>query len=151
MKKPLFMSLCLAGLLLAACEDQSDKPYLKILGGGFVFNYRYSAMNYGFVAKPLRSLPAGATLEASFEVPGSDQPYVTTLPVQDGKMQYAFETEPLHDVKKDIPYKARLRLLEASTGKELASLEQEFRSTASQNVLPTRAPVKGSWYFPNPD
>jgi hypothetical protein len=107
-------------------------------------------MNYGFVAKPLRPLPADATLEASFEVPGSDQKYVVTLPVQNGKMQYAFETQPLHDVKKDTPYKARLRLLEANTGKELASLEQVFRSTNDQSSLPTKAPVQGIGYFPAP-
>jgi hypothetical protein len=89
-----------------------------------------------------------ATLEASFEVPGSDQKYVITLPVRDGKMQYAFETQPLHDVKKDTPHKARLRLLEANTGKELASLEQEFRSTTDQSSLPTKAPLQGIAYFP---
>lgn len=150
MKKIPLVLLCLGGLLLAACDDQSGKPYLKIAGGGFIFNYRYSAMNYGFVAKPLRPLPAGAMLEASFEVPGSDQRYVTTLPVREGKMQYVFETQPLHDVRKDTPYKARLRLLEAGTGKELASLEQEFRSSADQSTLPTKAPVKGIGYFPAP-
>lgn len=150
MKKMFLVLFCLGGLLLTACDGQSGKPYLKIVGGGFIFNYRYSAMNYGFVAKPLRPLPAGATLEASFEVPGSDQRYVTTLPVREGKMQYVFETQPLHGVKKDTPYKARLRLLAANTGKELASLEREFRSTADQSSLPTKAPVEGIGYFPAP-
>jgi hypothetical protein len=150
MEKILFVLFCVAGFSLAACDGQSGKPYMKIVGGGFVFNYRYSAMNYGFVAKPLRPLPAGGTLEASFEVPDSDQKYVTTLPVQEGKMQYVFETKPLLNVKKDKPYKAKLRLLEAGSGKELALLEQEFRSTADQSTLPTKAPVKGIGYFPNP-
>lgn len=149
MKKTLPLFFCLAGLLLAACEDQSNKPYLKIAGGGFIFNYRYSAMNYGFVAKPLRPLPAGATLEASFEIPESDERYVTTLPVQEGKLQYAFETQPLEHVKKDKPYKATLRLLEANTGKELALVEQEFRTNTDQSTLPKIAPVKGIGYFPN--
>jgi hypothetical protein len=149
MKKILLMLFCLGGLLFTACDDQSGKPYLKIVGGGFVFNYRYSAMNYGFVAKPLRPLPVGATLEASFDIPESDERYVTTLPVQEGKLQYAFETQPLQHVKKDTPYKARLRLLEASTGKELALVEQEFRTNTDQSTLPKIAPVKGIGYFPN--
>lgn len=149
MKKILLILFCLGGLLLTACEDQSNKPYLKIVGGGFVFNYRYSAMNYGFVAKPLRPLPAGATLEASFDIPESDERYVTTLPVQDGKLQYAFETQPLQHVKKDTPYKTKLRLLEAGTGKELALVEQEFRTNTDQSTLPKIAPVKGIGYFPN--
>jgi hypothetical protein len=150
MKKIIFALLALAGLFLSACEDQSGKPYLKIVGGGFVFNYRYALYNYGFVAKPLRPLPAGATLEASFEVPDSDKKFVTTLPVQEGKMQYLFESQPLQGVKKDRPYMVKLRLIETSSGKELAMLEQEFHTAVDQSTLPTKAPVRGIGYFPAP-
>jgi hypothetical protein len=150
MKKYYVVVLCLVGLIFSACEDQSGKPYLKIVGGGFVFNYRYAAYNYGFVAKPLRPLPAGSTLEASFEVPDSEERFVTTLPVQDGKMQYAFESEPLKGVQKDKPYMVKLRLIEKSSGKELALVEQAFKTTVDQSTLPTKAPVKGIGYFPAP-
>jgi hypothetical protein len=139
-----------ASLLLTACEDQSDKPYVKIAGGGFMFNYRYSVLNYGFVAKPLRPLPEGSTLEASFEIPDSPQRLVLTLPVVAGKMQYGFETQALHGVKKNVPYKATLRLLEAGTGKQLAMMERDFRSDVEQSSLPTKAPVHGIGYFPAP-
>jgi hypothetical protein len=137
-------------LLLAACGETSDKPYLKIAGGGFVFNYRYSAMNYEFVAKPLRPLPEGSILEASFEVPNSAERLIVTLPVQVGKMQYIFATPPLKGVVKGKPYKATLRLLEAGTNKELAKLEQDYRSNTDQAELPTKAPVKGPGYDPAP-
>ncbi len=150
MKKTSIAALCLAGLLLLACEDQSGKPYLKIVGGGFVFNYRYAVYNYGFVAKPLRPLPAGATLEASFDVPDSDTKFVTTLPVQEGKLQYVFESQPLQGVKKDKPYMVKLRLVETVSGKELAMLEKEFHTAVDQSTLPTKAPVKGIGYFPAP-
>jgi hypothetical protein len=148
MKKNLLWVTILIAVLASACDDQSNKPYMKIAGGGFMFNYRYSILNYGFVAKPLRPLPDGSTLEASFDIPDSTDKFVLTLPVVAGKMQYAFETEALHGVKKDVPYKAKLRLLEAGTGKELALLEREFRSDVEQSSLPIKAPVKGIGYFP---
>jgi hypothetical protein len=150
MKRNILLVVMLAGVLAAACDDQSSKPYLKIAGGGFMFNYRYSIMNYGFVVKPLRPLPEGSTLEASFDLPGSPEKFVLKLPVVAGKMQYAFETEALHGVRKDVPYKAKLRLLEAGTGKELALLERDFRSDVEQGSLPTKAPVEGIGYFPAP-
>ena len=143
-----FISVILGFLALAliGCGDQSSGPYLKIIGGGFEYNYRYATTSYGFVAKHLRPLPAGGTLEASFDVPDSDKKYVLTLPVQNGKLQYVFETQSLHGVKKDVPYKVRLRLLEASTGKELELVEHEFHSTVDQDALPTKAPVVGIGY-----
>ena len=140
----------LIGVLATACDDQSSKPYLKIVGGGFMFNYRYSIMNYGFVVKPLRPLPEGSMLEASFDMPDKPEKFVLKLPVVAGKMQYAFETGALHGVKKDVPYKAKLRLLEAGTGKELALLERDFRSDVEQSSLPIKAPVEGIGYFPAP-
>ena len=150
MTKRHFLAAVFASLLLFACDDQPDKPYVKIAGGGFMFNYRYSVLNYGFVVKPLRPLPEGSTLEASFDIPDSAQKFVLTLPVVAGKMQYGFETQALHGVKKDVPYKATLRLLEAGTGKELAMMERDFRSDVEQSSLPTKAPVQGIGYFPAP-
>ena len=150
MTKKHFLAAVFASLLLSACDDQSDKPYVKIAGGGFMFNYRYSVLNYGFVVKPLRPLPEGSTLEASFDIPDSAEKFVLTLPVVAGKMQYGFETGALHGVKKDVPYKATLRLLEAGTGKELAMMERDFRSDVEQSTLPTKAPVQGIGYFPAP-
>ena len=150
MRQSIFAALTFLSLSISACDDQSGKPYLKIAGGGFMFNYRYSVMNYGFVAKPLRPLPVGSVLQASFDIPDSATKYVLTLPAVAGKMQYAFETEALIGVKKDVPYKATLRLLEAGTGKELALVEKDFRSDVDQNTLPTKAPVAGIGYFPAP-
>ena len=143
-----FMSVVFCFLLLAlsSCGDQGTGPYLKILGGGFEFNYRYSTMKYGFVVKQLRPLPAGSTLEASFDLPDSEKKFMQTLPAESGKMQYVFESEALHGVKKDVPYKVKLRLLEADTAKELEVVEHEFSSSEDQAALPTKAPVTGIGY-----
>ncbi len=134
------------GMLLASCGEQPSKPYLKIVGGGFIFNYRYATMNYGFVAKQLKPLPEGSILEASFDLPDSETNYLVKKPATPGKFQYSFESEPLHGVKKNTPYKVTLRLIEAATGKELAMLEKSFTSDVDQEGLPTKAPVTGIGY-----
>ena len=150
MKIKTLITAVVVALMVTACEEQPAKPYVKIAGGGFIFNYRYATVNYGFVAKPLRPLPEGSVLEASFDVPDSPNKFVIKLPVVAGKMLYGFETQPLKGVRKEVPYKATLRLLEGGTGKELALLEKEFRSNVDQSTLPTKAPVQGIGYFPAP-
>jgi hypothetical protein len=130
--------------------DDPTKPYLKIQGGGFVFNYRYATLSYGFVAKPLKPLPEGSQLAASFDMPDGTQRYTTALPTQAGKLTYAFETPPLKGVVKGKPYRVTLRLLDAETGKELAKLEQDYRTDTDQAELPSKAPVKGVGYDPAP-
>jgi hypothetical protein len=146
-----FIFFVLLALVVAGCEAQMDGPYLKIQGGGFIFNYRYSAMTYGFVAKPLRVLPDGSVLEASFDMPGSAQRYVATTPVVQGQMSYAFESAKLAGVEKGKPYKVTLRLLDGVGGRELAVVEQAYTSDTNQSDLPTKAPVKdGPGYAPNP-
>ncbi len=146
-----FVICCCLGLLLSACEEQAPQPFLKIVGGGFIFNYRYSKMTYGFVARQLRPLPEGSVLEASFDLPQTERKFVITKPVRAGQLQYSFETEALRGVQKNTPYKVRLKLLEANTGKELAVLEQVFKSDVDQEGLPTTAPVVGIGYQTAPD
>jgi len=146
-----FAVCCCLGLVLSACKEEAPTPFLKIVGGSFIFNYRYSKMTYGFVARQLKPLPEGSMLEASFDLPGTDRKFVITTPVKAGQLQYRFETEGLHGVKKDTPYKVQLKLVEANTGKELALVEQVFKSEVDQDTLPTKAPVIGPGYQANPD
>lgn len=146
-----FVICCCLGLLLSACEEQAPQPFLKIVGGGFIFNYRYSKMTYGFVARQLRPMPEGSELEANFDLPDTERKFVITKPVKPGQLQYSFETEGLRGVRKDTPYKVRLKLLEAGTGKELAIVEQVFKSNVDQEGLPTKAPVVGIGYQTAPD
>jgi len=142
---------CSLGLGLSACKEEAPTPFLKIVGGSFLFNYRYSKMSYGFVARQLRPLPEGSILEASFDLPGTDRKFVVTKPARTGQLQYSFETEALRGVRKDTPYKVQLKLLEANTGKELALVEQVFKSDVDQDTLPSKAPVVGPGYQANPE
>jgi hypothetical protein len=139
-------------IMLAACDSRPDKPYLKIQGGGFVFNYRYSSMSYGFVAKVLKPLPEGSLLEASFDMPGSAERFAVKVPTNAGKMIYAFESPPLKGVQKGRPYNVTLRLLAGEGGQELLALQQTYKTDTDQAELPVKAPVKqGPGYEPNPD
>jgi len=146
-----FAICCCLGLLLSACKEEVQTPFLKIVGGSFMFNYRYSKMSYGFVARQLKPLPEGSVLEASFDLPDTERKFVITKPAKAGQLQYSFETEALRGVKKDTPYKVQLKLLEANTGKELALVEKVFKSDVDQATLPTRAPVVGPGYQTNPE
>jgi hypothetical protein len=149
--KLVFVICCCLGLVLSACKEEAPTPFLKIVGGSFLFNYRYSKMSYGFVARQLKPLPEGSVLEASFDLPDTERKFVVTKPVRAGQLQYSFETEALRGVRKNTPYKVQLRLLEADTGKELALVEQVFKSDVDQATLPTKAPVVGPGYQANPE
>lgn len=144
--RPVFAIYCCLALVLPACEEKAPQPFLKIVGGSFTFNYRYSKMTYGFVARQLRPLPEGSVLEASFDLPQTERKFVITLPAKKGQLHYKFETEALRGVQKDTPYRVQLKLLEANTGKELAFVEQVFKSDVDQDALPTKAPVVGIGY-----
>jgi hypothetical protein len=146
-----FVICCCLGLALSACKEEVPTPFLKIVGGSFLFNYRYSTMSYGFVARQLKPLPEGSVLEASFDLPDTERKFVVTKPAKPGQLQYSFETDALRGVKKDTPYKVQLKLLEANTGKELTVVEQVFKSDVDQATLPTRAPVVGPGYQTNPE
>ncbi len=149
--KLVFVICCCLGLVLSACKEEAPTPFLKIVGGSFLFNYRYSKMSYGFVARQLKPLPEGSVLEASFDLPDTERKFVVTKPVRAGQLQYSFETEALRGVRKNTPYKVQLRLLDADTGKELALVEQVFKSDVDQATLPTKAPVVGPGYQANPE
>ncbi|HLA01777.1 MAG TPA: hypothetical protein VJ019_03365 [Aestuariivirga sp.] len=116
-----------------------------------MFNYRYSKMTYGFVARQLKPLPEGSVLEASFDLPDTERKLVIAKPAKAGQLQNSFETESLRGVQKDTPYKVQLKLLEAVTGRELAVVGQVFKSDVDQDTLPTKAPVVGIGYQTAPE
>lgn len=137
-------------LLLAGCGEDPNAPYLSFAGGGFVFNYRNAEAFYGFVAKPLRTLPEGGVIEAQFEVPGSAEPAIVTEKVVKGQVQYTFKSPNLTGIQAKHDYKAVMRLLDAQ-GKEIARYEQNFHTDVDQSTLPNQPLVVGPGYEKNPD
>jgi len=137
-------------LALAGCNESDTRPYLKFAGGGFIFNYRIGEAFYGFVAKPQKAIPEGAVLEARFEVPGSEQPFVQRQPAKSGMLRYSFRTPPLHGIVKNHKYQAELRVLAPGDGKVLASYTQSYYTNVDQRTLPDKPLVLGPGYTPNP-
>jgi hypothetical protein len=137
-------------LLLAACGEDQNAPYLSFAGGGFIFNYRTAEAFYGFVAKPQRALPEGGVIEAQFEVPDSPEPAVSREKVVQGQVQYSFQSPNLTGIKPKRDYKAVMRLIDAQ-GKEIARYEQNFHTDVDQATLPSQPLVVGPGYQKNPE
>lgn len=143
--------IAFVAIALMGCKEDPSAPYLEFAGGGFIFNYRTAEAFYGFVAKPLRSLPEGSVIQVEFEVPGSAAPFVITEKVVPGMLQFSFRTPELSGIEKGHPYKAVMRLLAEPSGKELARYEKSFHTDVEQASLPSKPLVVGPGYTPNPD
>lgn len=146
-----FIWLIVVLFAVAGCKEDQNAPYLEFAGGGFIFNYRTAEAFYGFVAKPVRSLPEGAVIEAQFEVPNSATPYVVTEIVKPGMLQFSFRTPDLKGVEKGHPYKAVMRLLASPSGPEIARYERAFHTDVEQASLPDKPLVVGPGYQTNPN
>ena len=143
MRIPIAMVLA---VLLSGCGDDSTTPYFEFVGGGFIFNYRNAEHYYGFVARPKKALPDNAKIEVRFEVPGNAPPLVISEPVTPGRLQYMFRTGHLQGIVKGHPYKAVLRLIDATTGQEIAAYEKTFATEADQSTLPDKPLTIGPAY-----
>ena len=145
------VSAALALLLAAAsCGREDDSPYVEIVGGGFIFNYRNAEASYGIVAKPLRGLPEGGRLIARFENPAGGAPIEVSQPTAGRRERFKFETPPVSGVAKGHAYKVVLTLADAS-GATLQTIEKSYASTLDQSVLPERPLAIGPGYQANID
>lgn len=144
-------TLLLAAVLAACGADQdSDKPYLKFLGGGFIFNYRLAQADYGFVAGVKRPLPSGAILEAEFEDPGGGTPIIVRHSTKWGRTSYTFRTPPVRGVKAKRDYHVELRVVDPNSNQVIARYTKTYRSDVDQDILPETPTVVGPGHQPAP-
>ncbi len=137
-------------LTLAACQEASGPLFAK--GGGFIFNYRVAEAFAGIVvgAAPGRTLPAGSSIEVTFENPAGGDPIVLTQAVATPpQVSYSFHTPPLTGIRADRDYAVTVRLI-AADGSEIEKIEKAFRSEIDQTVLPDAPLTVGPGYTPNP-
>ncbi len=134
-------------MLLAACSDNGH--YLDISGGSFIFNYRISEAYAGFIAAPLRALPAKSRIEATFENPAGGPPIVLSKDVVPARNEYTFTTDPLKGIKAGKGYQLTVRLI-AADGSELEKITKTFRSDIDESVLADKPLTIGPGYTPNP-
>src|SRR5450631_251278 len=101
------LAICFCTLLMGC----GSGDYLKIAGGGIVFNYRYSQAYMILIAEQRRPLPPGSTIQALFDVPDSSTRQLVQMSAMENKLTYKLETEPLMGFTKGGAYKITLTLI----------------------------------------
>jgi hypothetical protein len=117
--------------LLAGCSESKGR-FVEVERGGFLFDYQLAEVKAGFIAKTLKPLPQGATLEASFEDPTGGPALVVRQPAS-GVTEYNFVSPPIKGLVKDKDYGVILRVRDAQ-GNEVQRIEMAFASDT--NGLP---------------
>lgn len=132
-------------------EDPSQKPWLLIQGGGFVFNYRVADVYYGFTATVQRPLATGSIVEAAFEDPAGGDAHIVRQRVGGPEMtRLALRSPPVRGVEAGKPYHVAIRILDREERRLLWSHDMAFRSQISDAVVPDAPLTIGPGYTPNP-
>ncbi|UIJ71021.1 hypothetical protein [Aurantimonas sp. HBX-1] len=140
----------LVAIGLAVREPVADKPYLKIAGAGFIFNYRVAEVFYGFTAevqKPVRNM---SLLEAEFEDPGGGPPIRVSERLNPRTKRYSLRTPPIRGVEKDRPYRVTVRLIQNGDNAVLFQDEFTVTSQMADAVVPEQPLTVGPGYARNP-
>jgi hypothetical protein len=132
-------------------EDPQTKPYLKILGGGFMFNYRVADVYYGFTALVVRPLPTGSIIEASFEDPAGGSDHVVRLRVGTQTERYSLRTPPVRGVEAGRPYRVAIRVMDREEREVHWRHELVYTSQISDAIVPEKPLTTGPGYARNPD
>jgi hypothetical protein len=144
------ISMLVMVLALAACEDRGG-PAASFAGGGFVFNYRIGEAFYGVVINTERNLPAGAVIQGQFENPAGGPAIVVKDNYREGQRKYTLRTPALKGIKKDMPYKVVVEILDKPGGNVIDHLEKTIKSDVDQSTIPQEPMVIGPGYTLNPN
>ncbi len=155
-----FRNIIIAALALCAVlfavgwftrEDPADAPYLKILGGGFMFNYREAEIFYGFTAQVVRPLGSGSIIEATFEDPAGGAPLVVSERVSTMTDRYALRTPPVRGVEAKKLYRVEIRVYDRTKTTLLWQEEHSYASQIADTVVPEKPLTIGPGYHRNPE
>lgn len=127
-------------------QDPAEKPYLTILGGGFIANYRIADMHYGFIALVTRPLPTGSIIEATFEDPAGGPPIFVSQRVGTDTERYTFRTPPVKGVEAGKRYAVEIRIFDRERERELWRHEMAYASQIDGGVMPDAALTVGPGY-----
>ncbi|TKT80422.1 hypothetical protein XW59_007035 [Aquamicrobium sp. LC103] len=131
--------------------DPETKPYLNILGGGFMFNYRIAEVYYGFTAVVERPLPTGSIIEARFEDPGGGADLIVRQRVGTDTERYSLRSPPVRGVEAGKPYHVAIRVFDREERQLLWTHGLDFKSQISDTVVPDKPLTVGPGYTPNPE
>lgn len=127
-------------------EDPSEKPYLEISGGGFIFNYRIAEAYYGFTAQVLRPMENGAILEATFEDPAGGKPHVVSERLSVMTTRYALRTPPLHGIAAHHPYEVAIKVYDRQGARLIWETKRSYSSQLGDEVVPKKPLTVGPGY-----
>ncbi len=154
LRRVIAASIALVCVLLAigwlTREKPENKPYLQILGSGFLFNYRIADITYGFTATVIRPLPVGSIIEASFEDPAGGEPLIVRKRVGTDTTRYGFQSPPVRGVKASIPYLVTVRVVDREGGEILWTHAFGVKSQISDDLVPDEPLTVGPGYALNP-
>jgi hypothetical protein len=135
----------------ATRHDPSEKPYLAVIGGGFIYNYREGEEFYDVVTEVQKPLAEGSIVEVEFKNPAGGAPFVVSERVSARTNRYAFHSPQIHGVVGGKPYKVEIRIYDREKTKLIWSTTREFKSDLDDDVVPKKPVVIGPGYTPNPD
>ncbi|MCE7026743.1 hypothetical protein [Jiella avicenniae] len=154
-KNVVFGLVSLAGVLFAVGlltrEEVADKPYLKIAGSGFIFNYRVADAYYGFTALVQKPVKNYSRIEARFEDPSGGPPHVVTRKLTPRSKRYGLRSPPLRGIEAQRPYHVSVRLIQNGDGTVLFDDEFTVTSQISDGVVPLQPLTIGPGYARNPE
>ncbi|OCW58103.1 hypothetical protein [Hoeflea olei] len=135
----------------ATRDDPANKPYIGIVGGGFIFNYREAQVFYGFVAHVLKPLPAGTWMITDFEDPAGGPPLTVETRLHARSSRYGVHSPKVRGVKAGRPYHVSIRLYDRTRSQLIWQEEKSFVSQIDDTVVPDKPLTVGPGYFPNPE
>lgn len=127
-------------------EDPSEKPYLEISGGGFIFNYRNAEAYYGFTAEVVRPLENGAIVEATFEDPAGGKPHVVSERVSAMTTRYALRTPPLEGIAAHQPYNVAIKVYDRLRTRLIWEMKRSYSSQLGAEFVPEHPLTVGPGY-----
>lgn len=154
-KKVLGIAVSLCAVLFAigwfSREDPASQPYLKIMGGGFMFNYRNAEIFYGFTAQVVRPLASGSIIEASFEDPAGGRPHLVSERVSTMTDRYSLRSPPIRGVEAGKPYQVAIKVYDRERKQLLWEGDRSYKSQISDRVVPHKPLTVGPGYHRNPE
>lgn len=142
--------LLLVGIGWLTAEKPRERPYLNVLGGGFIFNYRVSDIYYGIAVVPVHSVDVGDIVEARFEDPSGGPDILVRKRFGLVHEPTQLRTPPLRGVVAGRPYRVELRLLAREDGHLVWSTVLHYKSSLDSKIINREPPVLGPGYHRNP-
>lgn len=143
-------TLGVVGAAWATRVPPGETPYLKIVGSGFMFNYRVADVYYGFTAYLMKPVKNASVIEATFENPAGGAPIVVSERLWPQSRQYGVRTPNLTGVRKNRPYRVDVRLLEGIERRPVFERSFTVRSDLDDAAMPKEPLVIGPGYTKNP-